>query len=545
MSVIFNKNEKSEVNGYTIGVSSGFSDIYFQKGGGSADVSNITLSGKAFYGAVKGVNFTQIDLETGVEFLEPGLEKTIKRIKDLGISFGIHGEMGRPKIALESALEVDYRDSHIKFIRNLYRSKEIGAKYYLLHSSESIPITRAGEHMQSTAIVDIYGRRFHYFLEENPDLIEWAANDQEILDMMPYRGLKTINEIRKDISKLKEQLKEIEENQKIIVENNIKKLENDIQETKKIVVDYSKTETMTFGPERIAYMLTAKWMESRGDPLWKGFVGNTKFEDIRKDYGAWVPAVASKYIYGHFHPEECTNNLPEFMKTVLLERTKLDGDPKKHLNKDFLFVIETPMVEKGMEEESRLAYPRHIIRLCRNIGCKYVKAVIDFEHALGAGININRELERLKSDDGKFVKVLHLGWPTPLQPAHYPIPLGSEQQEWLYKWIYELRKKGFDESEDRFIIFERAGGEDPIQQSVLALRKIIEYLRIDIPPDKLPLDFYGIEEKELKMQETQIREHALDPIKGLLVVPEERHTFLSRAAVEKGKGKEWETEKYR
>ena len=270
-----------------------------------------------------------------------------------------------------------------------------------------------------------------------------------------------------------------------------------------------------------------------------------KFEEVRYNYRIWVPAVSSKYIYGHFHPEKCKSDLPNFMKSVDLSGKKIDSDPKRYLNKDFIYVIETPMVEKGMEEESRLAAPSDIIKLCKNIDTPFVKAVIDFEHTLGAGIDIENEINKLSNKDGEYIKVLHVGFPTPLQPGHIPIPMGSEQQEWLYEWMYKLRKKGFDSKEDRYIIFERAGGDDPIQQSVLALRKIIEFLEKDIPPEKLPPEFYGITESNLKMQEVEIREHAFDPIKNLFVLPEESHTFLSRNAIEKGKGKEWGAEKYR
>jgi hypothetical protein len=206
------------------------------------------------------------------------------------------------------------------------------------------------------------------------------------------------------------------------------------------------------------------------------------------------------------------------------------------------------MVAAGIEEEYRFVHPKHFVVLCKNAGTKYCRACMDFEHILGAGINPDEEINAMPSDGGKYINVLHVGWPTPLQPAHYPIPLGSEQQEWLYKWMFKLRKKGFDESENRYIVFERGAsfpGLDPVLQSTLALKKIIEYLRLDVPPEKLPPEFYGVEALEIKRQETQIIKHALDPIRGLLKMPEEKLTFLGGAAAREGKGKEWETEKYR
>ncbi|MEM7821799.1 MAG: hypothetical protein QXX38_03260 [Candidatus Aenigmatarchaeota archaeon] len=37
-----------------------------------------------------------------------------------------------------------------------------------------------------------------------------------------------------------------------------------------------------------------------------------------------------------------------------------------------------------------------------------------------------------------------------------------------------------------------------------------------------------------------MREHAFDPLRGLIAMPEETHGFFGRAAVEKRKAEEWE-----
>ena len=146
-----------------------------------------------------------------------------------------------------------------------------------------------------------------------------------------------------------------------------------------------------------------------------------------------------------------------------------------------------------------------------------------------------------------MVKVMHVGWPTPHVPAHIPIYLGSEAQEYIYKILYELKKKGFDEKEDRWIIFERGGGQDPIKDSVVSLRKIVGFLRKDVVPKDLPPEFYGVgdEGPEVARQFVTIREHALDPLKGVLHVSEEEFGFLRTGVDEKGKLEEWKKEKFR
>src|SRR3989338_10257564 len=105
-----------------------------------------------------------------------------------------------------------------------------------------------------------------------------------------------------------------------------------------------------------------------------------------------------------------------------------------------------------------------------------------------------------------------------------------------------LRQRGFREG---YIIYERGGGDSPakvVEQSIQVIRYIKENLQKGIPPEELPESFYGISEMneaKYKMQLVAIKEHAWDPLKGLLVIPEEEHTFLSRAAIEKGKAEEW------
>ena len=114
---------------------------------------------------------------------------------------------------------------------------------------------------------------------------------------------------------------------------------------------------------------------------------------------------------------------------------------------------------------------------------------------------------------------------------------------------YKLRQKGFGKHPDidHFIVFER-GGPETFQESVISLRKIKEFLERDTSPEKLPPEFFGVATGEIASEERQkvaIREHAFDPLKGLITAPEEEHGLLGRAAVEKGKAEEWRKEKYR
>ena len=164
------------------------------------------------------------------------------------------------------------------------------------------------------------------------------------------------------------------------------------------------------------------------------------------------------------------------------------------------------------------------------------------------------ELPTLPDDFGAQVFLLHLGDPIPyFGTAHIPIALADRGADTLYKWIYWFRQKGF---KDGYIIFERGSGRTPGKQqmsnifeySVYVIRQIVKYLDRDTKPDALPPEFYGLslENKDIFAQQlVAMREHAWDPLQGMLKIPEEKHTFLGKAAVDAGKAKEWERGRYR
>jgi hypothetical protein len=322
---------------------------------------------------------------------------------------------------------------------------------------------------------------------------------------------------------------------------------------------------LLYGPERWAYYFIAKWMEENKDILWEKIVDvSIKFyarmegktvekwladkkidpkklsiedDNFRMCYELWVPAVSAKYILGHFFPT----------------RSEYE-DPKKHLDeKEMIFALEPPMGGRGIEEWLRLANPCQYYFLVEEMNRRAGKIIfavaMDFEHMLSLRIDPEIVIELLPKDGGKHVRVIHAGWPSTLAPAHLAIEVGSDQQKYLYEMYYKLRQKGFGKENDVYIIFER-GGPESFQQSIIALQLIIECLEKDVPPEKLMEhpEFFGIDIKQvasIERQKTVIREHAFEPLRGLIVVPEEAHTFLGRAAVEKGKAEEWRRERYR
>jgi len=344
-------------------------------------------------------------------------------------------------------------------------------------------------------------------------------------------------------------------------------LETMLKDHQSYLVQFVQSKGLHYGPERLAYYLMAKWMEKNKDrePLWEKIVnasikffarrdmksleewmrsneislGNLSIDDdkFRLMHQLWVPAVSARYIYGHFFPKK--------------EYEDQYKDPKKSLD-GMIFAFESPMGGRGIEEWLRLGNPYLYYFLVeeanQKVGNEVFAVAMDFEHMLSLRVDPSLVIDLLPENGGKNVRVIHAGWPTTLAPSHLPIEIGSNQQRYLYEMYFKLRQKGFGkDGKDYFIVFER-GGPETFQQSIVSLKLIVKFLDKDTPPDKLPAEFFGLDIGQMASSERQkvaIREHAYDPLKGLISVPEEEHGFLGKAAIEKGKGEEWRKEKYK
>lgn len=532
--------------GYVIGVSTGM--FYIARGQPAQAQQYLTVLRKVFWAAQRGVTFAQLDIETIAEFDEPYVMESVRKIRQLGLKFGIHGESaatGAHTMILESAIGDEYKRSHERLMYHIKGAGKLKADYVLIHASESMPINLIGtQKLQSTQIVDFYGRDIRDFLDENPDVYDWAWRQEFIqkisfgrayYDWEDYLEAARDDYIRQHPEEVKGGLTpEIEEK----IKRNARKMFENAR--RKNVYESPKRPSLSYGSERLAYALVAKWMELRKDPLWIDIVGKKAVFDGKMYYSfqKWVPAVTAKYIWGHFNP------LPK----ITGKYSKSVGafeDPKPLLEKyDLKWVFEPEMGRTGWEKHMRLVNIPHIYNMVKAIGHPNIKVAIDIEHLLSAGEDPIKNIEKLPYGAGKDIYVIHVGWPTPHSPAHIPLYLGSEAQQYIYDALYKLRQKGW---KDGIIIFERGGGDDPVQTSVLAIRKIIKYLVKDVPLDKLPEDFYGLDPNgpEVSRQRVNIQMHAYEPLKGLITQPEEEHGLLGKTAIEKGKGEEWKKEKYK
>ncbi len=543
---------------------------------------------KAQYSVTQGVQFVQIDLESVSEFEEPDLEQMMKEsiTKKLNIIFGIHSEtkaFGVEAAELDSALETEYTRAHARLIDVLKKSGKIGSKYVLIHSSESDPFPILALRAQPAELVDFFGRPLDKLLkEDNESLIDWVMDGAgkflwvEILGRNIDQYLEEYkSEVKREFKLARERVipsDQLEEESEKYAEG--ERLHRK-EQLRKQIVDIVFSRSLHYGPERWAYYFVAKWMEKNNNQFWKKMIDtNLDFfvererkssptanitretllheknvkdpysmddKGLREFHELWVSAVSAKYLWGHLNPEKCDD-------------TEWKGrfeDPKPTIKTyDMPLTLESPMGGRGIEEWLRFYNPLQMYCLAEEVNSKtgynYLQLALDLEHMLSIRLDPELVIRLFPEGAGKLVKVIHAGWPSTLAPAHVPIALGSDQQLYLYRMYYKLRQKGFgiDPKEKCFILFER--GPFPIQQTVIALKEIAKFLEQGTPPEQLPLEFYGLDIGTIERQRVAISEHATDPLGGVITVSELEHTFLGKAALEKGKRpEEWKKEELR
>ncbi len=308
--------------------------------------------------------------------------------------------------------------------------------------------------------------------------------------------------------------------------------------------------------ESVAYRIVAKYMYLTKDPIWFDIVGDydpdhivdadnkirtpsklkgKKEEEIRELVDKFVLAVAIKYIQGHLFVSE---------RGLGMDKYGFKGSVYEYLskNKIRIYFENSPALKEGQEGQLRIMRPIDLVLLSKKLdGGKWISAAVDTEHLMSNFFSPDEEFSSLPNDAGKYITMLHINGPRPTHPTHSPIFLYSPDMEIIYKWLYILKGKGMTRG---YFIWEM--GSYGVMESAVALRKIRDELSKEkpTPPDKLPPEFFGIDEQFEARQMVAIREHAFDPLEGMIMVPEESHTFLSKAAKEKGGLGVWAKEKY-
>ncbi len=255
--------------------------------------------------------------------------------------------------------------------------------------------------------------------------------------------------------------------------------------------------------------------------------------------------VGAKFLEGHMR------TLLEWMEGKLVnEELKGKPDPQEIARK-LQVTIEIPDArDPKYAGRYMLSHPKQIysaVRTTRKVlKTERIWMTIDNEHLATQGYDPwveGKWMTKKYPDYGRMVKSIHATYPTPLH-SHYPIELGQTE---VYELFWNLRVAGAGKDSLVYLIFERGGGDDPFRQSVDALKLMAKFLEKDTPPDKLPLEFYGLEKTafDISRQSQIMMDHRFDVLKDLFNVPEEEWGLLSTEAVKKGKREIFKKEELR
>lgn len=316
--------------------------------------------------------------------------------------------------------------------------------------------------------------------------------------------------------------------------------------------------------EEVAYAIIAKYLELKrndpNEPLWKLFFGEKTMKELENEWKKplinvntneiylhpdIIAMVGCRYIIGHFQTDPKIEYLGESYK-VNPEREKDPFFSKSAIEKlkqlGLILVFENPEAAPGSEGLRRIFRGKQMYNFVKAaqqvLKTNQIRLLIDFNHWLNQSIDPERELDlisKVAPDFGKYVYATHIYDPVGVH-EHMPFEIPSDEQVRMYSWLYKLRQLGFEEG---YLTFERGGGQNMLEiaRSVVpALRQMKDHLEKKIDPKNLPLEFHGISPEGILSEQRQlviIREHARDPLKGLIIAPEEEHTALGRAALEK------------
>ncbi len=565
---------------YYVGISTGFWGI-------GKDPALLGLAQKiGGLGATGGIRFVQIDLERIAEFYEPDVEKEIKRMKDkLGMYAGMHGDIEH--FSIDTAEKQAWEQTHLRMCQTMHFAAKFGFLYvnYHLSSKPLLNFTEAQQRIQGyyTPVVDPWGRPMSALVKGNQQaeieaikhlwdhIIYGSEISKEEQKKIYDQKNNILNErVEQEIQEYLRQHPETPREQLISLREHFKeqirlKLAEEAKE--EIQSDeFALKVWYKIGPkEHDAYILNdgefgafyivAHWMKSKGDYLWTSIIGNeanpqelytsSTYEDQLKFHAA----VVSKYIEGHLTVRDHPAN-----KTYLDGMSIKEWCEKNRFGNKVYVLFENPEAGSGAEGSYRLFRPEHFYHTIKNINSPYVKLCIDFEHMVSQAIDPDQVLPKLPGDFGKLLMLLHIGQPVPYGgTAHIPLSRATIAQEQIYRYAHIFREKGWKEG---YMIFERGSGRsgsgrtpfEVFEDSVAALRQISKYLDMGTAPKDLPAEFFGLTHENpgvFAKQQVAVREHAWDPLEGVLSIPEEKHTFLSGAAVARQKGQEWEKRKYR
>ncbi len=270
-------------------------------------------------------------------------------------------------------------------------------------------------------------------------------------------------------------------------------------------------------------------------------------ENDREFKEFFYAVVGAKFLEGHLA------SLLDWVNKEYIPKELKEDPVRQEIAKKLQITIEIPDArDPKYAGRYMLSHPKQIysaVKTTRKVlKTDRIWMTIDNEHLATQGYDPWVEGEKMLKgypEFGKMVLSVHCTYPTPLH-SHYPIELGQTE---VYQLLWFIRQAGGgkDDNHRIYLIFERGGGDDPFRQSVDALKIMAKFLHQDVPPDELPLEFYGLEKTAFdeRRQSQIMMDHRFDVLKDLFEVPEEEWGLLSTAAVKKGKKEIFKKEELR
>ncbi|MEA2004327.1 MAG: hypothetical protein U9O53_05240 [archaeon] len=271
-----------------------------------------------------------------------------------------------------------------------------------------------------------------------------------------------------------------------------------------------------------------------------------------------VAAISAKYIQGHLdRPMEKDTNLylergkagEKFFDASIRRQLKnMLIDPQKGEARDNFKTVYRYMYDEGvhfyietqdvLQEEWRGKI--RIMRLTDHIaiikafkkhyGFDNVSYTMDFEHLTGNLLNPRQQIELVdgKEGDAKYISMIHINPPSAAQGLHKVIKRMSFDAEYIYGWLFELKKKGMSGAYFVWEMGKDTGGGT--YEAPLALRALAGELKKGTKPSELPEEFFGIDANFRAMQVQAIKAHGLDPLRDMFFYKADDHTFIGQMA---------------
>lgn len=170
----------------------------------------------------------------------------------------------------------------------------------------------------------------------------------------------------------------------------------------------------------------------------------------------------------------------------------------------------------------------------------------------------------LDEGDGRYIMINHVTHPYIGEQKHHHGPV-RRGDTLVYDYIHTLVDKGMctDPDHPTVVMYEIGGEKD---ETIFMLRLMLNMIEHGIEPDELKGDgaaqiinkdqpdglheyliqkFFGVTDTEVQHEWQEIFEHSLDPLEDLLESTSGGHTWMGRAATDRGvRPEEWQGEEY-